>query len=97
MRKKLFAFPLPAPTIVTSGAELVGLVQALTNWLFVGFLLTAVVFMILAAVQFLTGGGDPVAVSAAKKKLIWGVVAVIIAVLARAIPLVVENIITASP
>ena len=89
-------FPLVAPTVVTSGAELVGLVQALTNWFFVGFLLTAVVFLIIAALQFLTGGGDPNSLASAKGKLIWAVVAVIIAVLARSIPLVVENIITAT-
>ncbi len=95
MRKKQFlqAFPLTAPTLVTSGSELVKLVQDLTNWFFVGFLLTAAVFVIIAAFQFLTGGGDPVSVGSAKKKLIWAVVAVIIAVLARAIPLAVENII----
>jgi len=97
MNKKLFqTFPLVAPTIVTSGGELVGLVQALTNWFFVGFLLAAVVFLIIAALQFLTGGGDPAAVSAARKKLIWAVVAVIVAVLARSIPLAVQNIITAT-
>lgn len=96
MRKKMFlrAFPFAAPTIVTSGTELVDLVQALTNWFFVGFLLAAVVFVIIAAFQFLTGGGDPVSLGSAKKKLIWAVVAIIIAVLARTIPLVVENIIT---
>lgn len=99
MSKKFFAtFPLTAPTLgITAGGDLVGLVQDLTNWFFVGFLLTAVVFVIIAASQFLTGGGDPVSLGSAKKKLIWAAVAVIIAVLARAIPLVVENIITASP
>lgn len=98
MRKKSFlqTFPLTAPTLVTSGGDLVGLVQALTNWFFVGFLLTAVVFVIIAAFQFLTGGGDPIQVAGARKKLVWAVVAVIVAVLARAIPLVVENIITAT-
>ena len=95
MRKKLFAtFPLTAPTLVTSGSGLVGLVQSLTNWLFVGFLLTAVVFVIMAAFQFLTGGGDPVSTGAARKKLMWAAIAVIIAVLARAVPLVVQKIIT---
>ena len=96
MRKKVFfqGFPLIAPTVVTSGSELVGLVQALTNWMFVGFLLAAVVFVIIAAFQFLTGGGDPTSLGSAKKKLIWAVIAVIIAVLARAIPLVVQKIIT---
>ncbi|HEY4509928.1 MAG TPA: hypothetical protein VJC15_03010 [Candidatus Paceibacterota bacterium] len=95
MHKKLFlVFPYTAPTVVTSGAGLVGLVQALTTWFFVGFLLTAVVFVIIAAFQFLTGGGDPNSVNGAKQKLLWAAVAVVIAVLARAIPTVVQKIIT---
>ena len=88
--------PETIPTNITSGAELVELIKQLINWLFVGFLLTAVVLMIIAAFQFLTGGGDPSSLASAKGKLIWAVVAVIIAVLARAIPLVVENIVTAT-
>jgi len=90
--------PLPAgftalPTRVDTGAELVTTIQALTNWFFVSFLLLAVVFVILAAFQFLSGGGDPQAVAQARQKLIWAAVAIILATMSRAIPTVVNNII----
>ena len=83
----------PPPTNITSGADLVTTIQALTNWFFVVFLLLAVIFVILAAFQFLSGGGDPQAVAQARQKLIWAAVAVVVATMARAIPTVVNNII----
>ncbi len=80
-------------TTVTTGGNLVTTIQALTNWFFVVFLLLAVIFVILAAFQFLSGGGDPQAVNQARQKLIWAAVAVIVATMARALPTVVNNII----
>ncbi|HEY4509930.1 MAG TPA: hypothetical protein VJC15_03020 [Candidatus Paceibacterota bacterium] len=82
----------PVQTVKTGG-ELVTLIQELTNWVFVVFLLMAVIFVILAAFQFLSGGGDPQAVAQARQKLIWAAVGIIVATLARAIPTVVNNII----
>lgn len=81
-------------TTVTTGGNLVTTIQALTNWFFVVFLLLAVIFVILAAFQFLSGGGDPQAVAQARQKLIWAAVAVIVATMARALPTVVNNIIS---
>ena len=46
------AFKTP-PTTIDTGLELVGIVQEVTNWFFVAFLLLAVVFVIMAAFQFL--------------------------------------------
>jgi len=74
---------LVAPTALESGEDLIEVIENLTNWLFFGFLLLASIFIILAAFQFVTKGGDPAQVSEAKKKLIFAVVAVIIATLAK--------------
>ena len=81
------------PTKVKTGNDLVDVIQAVTNWFFVVFLLLAVVFVILAAFQFLTGGSDPQALAQARQKVIWAVVAENVATLARALPTVVNNII----
>mgnify|MGYP007054529859 CR=1 FL=1 len=83
------------PTGPQSGRDLFILVQTLTDWLFVAFILTAVVFIIIAAFQFLTGGGDPNSVAQARQRLIWAVVAIGLAILSRAIPVVANFIITA--
>lgn len=85
-------FQAPPDTIRTGGT-LVQVVQGIINWVFVAFLIAAVLFVILAAFQFLTGGGDPQQVAEARQKLIWAAVAVVIATLSRAIPTVVNNII----
>ena len=79
-----------------SGKSFLGLVQNLTDWLFLIFMLAAVVFVIFAAFQFLMGGGDPSQVSSARSRFLWAVVAIGLAILAKTIPIVVQNIITAS-
>ena len=76
----------------TSGLGLLHLIQNLTNWLFVGFMLLAVVVILLAGWQFITGGGAPESVSSARKKLLWAGVAVITALMSRGIPVVVASI-----
>ena len=86
------AWLLSAPTGPTSGLAVLHLINNLTNWLFVGFMLLAVVVIVLAGWQFITGGGAPESVSNARKKLLWAGVAVIIALMSRGIPVVVASI-----
>ncbi|MEK7510328.1 MAG: hypothetical protein AAB567_02070 [Patescibacteria group bacterium] len=81
------------PTGPQSGAALMNLVKALTDWLFAIFLMLAVIFIIIAAFQFLTGGGDPAQVSTARMKLVWAGTAIAGALIARGIPVVVRAIV----
>ena len=81
-----------APTGPTSGFEVLLLIQNLTNWLFVGFMLLAVIFIILAAWQFISAGGDPTAITKARSKLLWAGIAIVVAVVSRAVPVVVQSI-----
>ena len=78
---------------IQKGEQLVDTVEGVIQWIFVAFLLAAIVFVILAAFQFLSGGGDPQQIVQARQKLIWAAVAVIVATLSRAIPTVVNNIV----
>jgi len=75
-----------------SGSALVVIVQNVTNWVFIALLLTASIFIIFAAFQYLTGGGDPTAVSEARRKLMYAAIAVVVGTLAKAIPLAVRSI-----
>lgn len=84
--------PIQIPDNITTAAELIQTIQTLTDWIFVIFLLFSVVFVLLAAFQFVTGGGDPNAVGQARQKLIWAAVGILVALMARAIPFVVANI-----
>lgn len=50
-----------------------------------------IVMFILAAFKFATAQGDPSAIAAARSFVIWGIVGVIIALLAFSIPFIVRN------
>lgn len=84
----------PAPTIATTPEGLVKIVENITDWVFVIFLLLAVIFIIIAAMQFVTAGGKPESVSEARQKIIWAAVGIIVALAAKAIPAVLQNIVT---
>jgi len=76
-----------------SGSALVDTVELATDWVFIGLLITASIYIVLAGFQFVTGGGDPTAVSEARRKLLYAAVAVVVGALARGIPLAVRSIV----
>ena len=62
-----------------------GYMANLINWVFFGFIILAVIFILLAAFSYLTAGGDEEKISKAKNELIYAIIAIIIAVLAKTI------------
>ena len=83
------------PTTVKTGKEFIDLLNNLVNWIFVVVLIGAVVFVVLAGWQFISGGGEPQAVSQARNKLLYAAVGIAVAVLAKGIVAAVRNIIGA--
>ena len=83
------------PTIAETGGEAVDAVQVLTNWLFVILSIAAVIFIVLAGLQFITAGGNPEAIGQARMKLMYAAVGIAVALLARAIPAVLSSILGA--
>ena len=81
------------PTGITTPGGFIAIIEDLTDWLFVILLVISVVMIVMAGLQFITGGGDPAAISAARTKLIWAAVGVVIALLAKGIVPVVRSII----
>ena len=69
--------------------------RTLTDWLFVILVVISVIFIVLAGLQFITGGGDPAAVSMARTKLIWAAVGIGVALLARGLPAAIQNLLGA--
>ena len=66
-------------------------IETLLSW-FVGiFFLVATVFIIIAAYKYLTAKGDPDAVKEAQNRLIYAVIAIVVAILAYSIPRIVES------
>ncbi len=76
-----------------TGAELLKIIDNITDWIFVIFLAVAVIIILFVAFQFLTGGGDPGKVTEARTKLIYAAVAIAVALLAGGFGLVIQNII----
>ena len=60
-------------------------------WAFYFLIVVAVIFVIVAAFKYLMAGGDPEKVKSAGGTLLYAAVAIGVALLAKAIPLVVGN------
>ncbi len=91
--------PVPVPpTPSTAPGAQINSVQSVLNivcvvfsWLFYFLVALTVIFIVLAAFKYLFAGGDAEKVKAAGSMLLYAAVAVGVALLARAIPLVIAN------
>jgi Type IV secretion system pilin len=66
------------------------------DWLFYFLIALAVVFIVIAAYKYLTSSGDPEKVKGANNTIIYAAIAVAVALLAQAIPLVVSSFLGAN-
>lgn len=82
------AGPVPQTTI-NDVAGIYALINTIFGILFWLLIVLASVFIIWAAFLYLTAGGDPEKIKTANKIVIYAAVAVVVAVLAKAIPTVV--------
>lgn len=62
------------------------------NWLFTFVVILAIVFVLIAAFKYLTAAGDPEKVKSASHNLIYAAVAVVVALLARGMPLLIGSL-----
>jgi hypothetical protein len=96
-----FAQTLPSPTAptqtnvpqgnITSMQSILQLFCTVFAWAFWFLIVLAVIFIIVAAFKYLTAAGDPEKVKSAGTMLIYTAVAIVVALLARAIPLVIGS------
>ncbi len=85
---------LPSATQTQVGTDVNGIVRfvcILFNYVFLALLLAAVAFVLLAAYRYLTAAGDPAKITTANKTLIFAAVAIAVALLARAVPVIVGS------
>lgn len=66
-----------------TGAQLLSIIDTITNWIFAGFVALAVVMTIIAALQFVREGGNSEKVAEARQKLIWAAVGIGVALLSK--------------
>ena len=79
------------PSTPTSLNQFIDLICRLAYWLFAFLIVAAVIFIIIAAWNYMLAAGDAEKVSTAHRMIAYTAVAIIVAVLARAIPFIVVN------
>ena len=85
----------PLPSGPQTGAQLLAIIDVITNWIFAGFVALAIVMVLLAAFQFIREGGNPEKISEARQKLIWAAVGVGVALMAKGFVPVIKSILGA--
>jgi hypothetical protein len=74
-----------AQTPPSAPGTVVNTIQIVVDWLFYLLIFAAVVVIILAAYNFLTAAGDPDKVSKARNYIIYALIALVVAWVARAL------------
>lgn len=83
-------------TSITSLQSILDDLCVVFAWMFYFLIVVAVIMVVYAAFKYLTAGGDPEKVKSAGGVLMYAAVAIGVALLAKAIPLVVSNFLGAS-
>lgn len=82
-----------APTIVTTGAELITKIEYIGNWIFTVLLAIAAIFLIIAGVMWLGAAGNPEGITKARTMLINSLIGLAIALFAKGMVAVIKSII----
>ncbi len=69
---------------------LIDFVNTIGDWIFAGLLAIVVIILFFAGFQFITAGGSPEGVMAARSKIIYAIVGLAVAFLAKALIKVIE-------
>ena len=63
--------------------DFIDALNSIVNWLFTILLIVAVIFILIAAFNFITAAGDPEKVKTARQFVIYALIGVVVALLAR--------------
>jgi uncharacterized membrane protein YidH (DUF202 family) len=89
--------PVSAPQ---SGINSIGNVGSslctITNWMFYFLIILTVIFIMIAAFKYLTAGGDPEKVKGASHMLLYAAIAIVVGILAKAVPGLIGSVIGSS-
>lgn len=85
----------PVPVTVTSVGGLVGILTGVVMWIYIIFFVIAVLFILLAAFGYLTAAGDAEKLNTAKNRIIYAVVAIVVALLAYGVDAIIRGFVVA--
>jgi hypothetical protein len=89
-------FQLGTNTLTASGGTgILPLMQVIANWIFTILLILAVIYILLAAFKYLTSEGNSEKITSAHRMLIYALVAVAVAFLAKGLIFVVQSLVGA--
>jgi hypothetical protein len=72
---------------------LLNMIYTVADWIFVILLVVAAIFVVWGGIEFVTSGGAPEKVGSARNKLIWALVGVVVAFVARGLVVLITQII----
>jgi len=85
-----------APTIITDASQITTVINNVVNWFFLIVMTVAAIFILVSAWTFLTAGGNPDSITKARQMLIYALVGVVVAVLAKGLPILIQSILESS-
>jgi heme/copper-type cytochrome/quinol oxidase subunit 2 len=88
--------PVTAPSNITNINQITGaagIICTIINWIFWLLIVLTIIFVLIAAFRYLTAAGDPEKVKKAGQTLLYAAIAVIIALIAKGLPLLVSSFI----
>jgi len=83
----------PAPTLVPENVEVLDVLENIVNWLFAILLIFAAIMIVIAAYMFVTAAGAPETVAKARHFVIYALVGVAVAAVARGLVVLVNRIV----
>lgn len=78
---------------VNSPADAINILCTIAGWMFTFLIVLAIIFVIYAALNYLTAGGETEKVTKANHMLIYAVVAIVVGLLAKGAPALIGGIV----
>jgi len=85
--------PFSDATLTCGTCCLMDTIYTVTDWIFVLIVIISVIMILYGAFNIITAGGSPDKVNAGRNFILWAAVGVIVAAVAKVVPLVARNIV----
>lgn len=88
--------PISAPSNITNLNQVTGsagIICTVINWIFWLLIVLTIIMVLVAAFKYLTAAGDPEKVKSAGQVLLYAAIAVVVALIAKGLPLIISSFI----
>ncbi len=88
--------PITAPSAISNISAITGtagIICTAINWIFWFLIVLTIIFVLIAAYKYLTAAGDPEKVKSAGSTLLYAAIAVVVALIAKGLPFIVNSFI----